>query len=633
MGIANFYNKLIQTDAKIKKLRRDYTLNGDPGVKYDLDRSKRSIVNPLSLFQFKLNKGVDNKAITDDEIYNLTYHNLFYPPLSAIKINKYKPKRYKRYRNITGEPTGFVIEKKKIFVQYKPDTPKRKIPKCSHVPKDSKSHESQMKHPFYKNTQRLDELLDKFLDRNLPEIMADPHGLDKLLKTKDNTDIDNSAKQRKLIKNKNIKFLSNVSSAESNFEKDFYSNINNIGIEKPMSTTDSFSVALSVSTVVSPAHKKGTVPMKMSHVNPNLRKLMQINEEDEDSVLYEDFKEVLTDDMESHDETDRSANKKKRSNDNQFEESKSPYESIKTNPPGVHNPNWKGPLPLYPDELNTMIKQAAIENTNDKTNIPVDTYEETNSKLDLNDVQYVEDYVHNKYDKLAKMAQAYSDYGVLNEKKDSRNDNNQDKSMKNRVKLSIQKLKYFNNKLFNRLKKGTESEGIRVEVKPTSSSREDINQLGFVKKIQKHLKFTNDPDSVMQHQSFKPMDSQFVLFSTATPKAINLEDITTTNIYDEDRGAIPSMGKDKLEKKPFSNDKGNYFDNDNKYHYRKRSLKAVEIDNKPENDDDDNDVLENVNRSYEISNDWDTIVGFYRKRSLKFISDQNNTNMESNTVD
>lgn len=27
------------------------------------------------------------------------------------------------------------------------------------------------------------------------------------------------------------------------------------------------------------------------------------------------------------------------------------------NPPGVYNPNWKGPMPLYPDELNNIMPQ------------------------------------------------------------------------------------------------------------------------------------------------------------------------------------------------------------------------------------------------------------------------------------
>lgn len=41
---------------------------------------------------------------------------------------------------------------------------------------------------------------------------------------------------------------------------------------------------------------------------------------------------------------------------------------------------------------------------------------------DLSDVEYVEDYLSNKYNRLVQQAQAYSDYGVLDGKKESRNE-------------------------------------------------------------------------------------------------------------------------------------------------------------------------------------------------------------------
>lgn len=77
-------------------------------------------------------------------------------------------------------------------------------------------------------------------------------------------------------------------------------------------------------------------------------------------------------------------------------------------------------MPLYPDELDSMIKQAALQNLN--VQIPVNTKdsksEKDNDENVLSDTQYVEDYMDNKYDKLVKVAQAYSDYGVLYGKKD-----------------------------------------------------------------------------------------------------------------------------------------------------------------------------------------------------------------------
>lgn len=95
--------------------------------------------------------------------------------------NKTRPKRSE---GESEEPTGFIIEKKKFLVQFKPAGKQRVQPvkKCQHAPAGTHTHEKQMMHPFYKNTQRLDLLLDKFLNKNIPEIMADPFGLDEFFK-------------------------------------------------------------------------------------------------------------------------------------------------------------------------------------------------------------------------------------------------------------------------------------------------------------------------------------------------------------------------------------------------------------------------------------------------------------------
>lgn len=42
---------------------------------------------------------------------------------------------------------------------------------------------------------------------------------------------------------------------------------------------------------------------------------------------------------------------------------------------------------------------------------------------DLSDTQYIQDYSDNNYNKMARMAQAYSDYGVLYNKKENLNEN------------------------------------------------------------------------------------------------------------------------------------------------------------------------------------------------------------------
>lgn len=84
--------------------------------------------------------------------------------------------RVRRFENGSVVPSGFLFEKKKLFIQYMP-VEKKIFPKCSHVPKESKSHEHELKHPFYKNTQRLDEMLDQFLDKSFPDLLGyDPKG-------------------------------------------------------------------------------------------------------------------------------------------------------------------------------------------------------------------------------------------------------------------------------------------------------------------------------------------------------------------------------------------------------------------------------------------------------------------------
>jgi hypothetical protein len=176
-----FYKKLIQTDAQIRNLKmsyNDYTGNNAPYANkfgFMSDRRKRS----LKSIKPKLFIRSNNKNSRD---VDTAQFNLYFPPYSAVNTTG---KKVKRLANDTEVPTGFVIEKKQILVQYKPNEKMRKVAKCSHTPKDSKSHETQLKHPFYKNTERLDELLDQFLDRNLPDMVSDPFGVEGLFKEKE----------------------------------------------------------------------------------------------------------------------------------------------------------------------------------------------------------------------------------------------------------------------------------------------------------------------------------------------------------------------------------------------------------------------------------------------------------------
>lgn len=102
-----------------------------------------------------------------------------------------------------------------------------------------------------------------------------------------------------------------------------------------------------------------------------------------------------------------------------------------TQPDVSHNPNWKGPMPLYPDEINTIIRQAAMQNVfnamrikpNVKNDVPINIKDNPSlidsDANDVSDTDYIENYLNTRLEKYVKMAQAYSDYGVLEEKKES----------------------------------------------------------------------------------------------------------------------------------------------------------------------------------------------------------------------
>lgn len=70
-----------------------------------------------------------------------------------------------------------------------------------------------------------------------------------------------------------------------------------------------------------------------------------------------------------------------------------------------------------------MIKDAALHNLQIPVTKSSERDKEFNSKRgrELSDRQYVEDYVDSEYDKLVGLAQAYSDYGVLDAKEKNTN--------------------------------------------------------------------------------------------------------------------------------------------------------------------------------------------------------------------
>ncbi|KAL0859307.1 hypothetical protein ABMA27_011109 [Loxostege sticticalis] len=501
--LRNFYKKLIQTDAQIRSLKKsvnEYTQTNYDEAKFKYpDRSKRSLRlrAPKSLLRYDIKKEAKTPILTENNLAEIRQFNLFYPPLSAVNYTNKKNKKCKRFLNGTEVPTGFVIEKKQILVQYKPHD-NRKVPKCSHAPKDSKSHEKQLKHPFYKNTQRLDELLDQFLDKHLPEIMEDPFGVDVLFKQnkdvktqKTNVKIENE----KVTKNGFFVTKKPVAGKVKNKEKN----------DKHQSTDKLFKFDHN-RFVSKPMNILGRTPSLLERV-PHIRKLLQVDEEDEEGLGYEDFKEVLADDTEAHDETDKSQDRKKRMDDDREQDFKIPNNPYKYNPPGVHNPNWKGPMPLYPDELSSMIKQAAIENVENFNKIHIPSNDKDSSETDsletyLNDMEYIENYSDNKFQKLAKMAQAYSDYGVLEGKKESSSNEKvmDGKNAERRVKLSINK--------GNTIQKQQQQQQQAMDKMETTTKKPDPNEypdssivFTFAKNGRRSLKSVeDDPDKTIENK-------------------------------------------------------------------------------------------------------------------------------------
>ncbi|CAK1593529.1 unnamed protein product [Parnassius mnemosyne] len=486
--LRDFYNRLIQTDARIKKLKKEteesnvYSSAGDISMKPISDKYKRSLMSINSPSYSPPQRRESGYS----DIIDLSKFNLYYPPFAAVREYNEPSRTPTRIKRAKGEiyddePSGIVIEKKKVMVQYGPLDRKRNFPKCSHTPKESKSHEKQLKHPFYKSSQRLDELLDQLLEKNMDKIIANPFELDVLVSNRDKCKhpkqeetINTKNKQEEAITTKNKQeeaittknkqeeaittknkpkeeittknkqevqkkvsaratktpvFETNTMSAE--FKRMSIGSDSKSGLidKEPqykdeykegygyslLSTTPLYDIVLSVSTLInSESTESINVLTDNAEIHQSKRKLLQFNEEDDDNLGYEDFKEVLSDYMDTHDETDKQVERDRRSDKLVIpNEQKSSEKDI----PSIHNPNWKGPMPLYPDELN-LIKHAVVQNPKNEISEDVKEMLAQKDKLDsqITDKEYIEDYFNNKYDKLA---QAYSDYGVLAEKKES----------------------------------------------------------------------------------------------------------------------------------------------------------------------------------------------------------------------
>ncbi|XP_072937702.1 uncharacterized protein [Epargyreus clarus] len=592
--LREFYKKLIETDAQIKKLKQglenNHVMNTEINNKINTpDRYKRSL-KFVAKHRISRNKNRHAKANSTNRVQRSKITDL-------------------------GKPEGLLIENKKVLIQYKPIEEKRKFPKCSHAPKESKSHEEHMKHPFYQNSQRLDELLDHLLDRNIPEIMTDPLELDVLFSNKgkcnhktehfnkesnvneeaktttetttnkvnqidkkakevvstesiplinqyrhnitifdkamENQNYENSHNSMKVESNdktkdfndRSSKFMSKIHGNNGNKLKSYFEGLdkmytstenlspevnynyrksynqnydfghpNEVGNDNRRidendhfddqfnrdvqrnhlmelmtdraSTVKKFDINLDYNDILFSVTPR-TIPLRMTafmqpenqDLNPSLiadqrsraynhRKLLQVDEGNEETLAYEDLKEVLADEMETHDETERGVDRNKRNE----------------NVPDVYNRNWKGPMPLYPEELNAIIKQAAMENVK----VPVKTKDvinndETNK---ISDTDYIEDYFDSKYDRLVEMAQAYSDYGVLDDKKGSVDQ----KGTTVKPNVKRHKMSLDQNTIKRQLGGFPQkSEGIRFEIKPGKCNKES----DLFKAIRKHFKIAS----------------------------------------------------------------------------------------------------------------------------------------------
>ncbi|CAG5005301.1 unnamed protein product [Parnassius apollo] len=521
----DFYNRLIQTDARIKKLKKEteelnvYSSAGDISMKPISDRYKRSLMSINS----PLYSPPERRESDYSDKIDLNKFNLFYPPFVALK--EYKevstPTRIKRAEGevYDDEPSGIVIEKKKVMVQYGPFDRKRNFPKCSHSPKESKSHEKQLKHPFYKNSQRLDELLDQLLDKNMDTIIANPFELDVLVSRKDKC---KHSKQDEAVTAKNDQevqkqvsaratktTVSETISKSTEFKRrsiGYDSKSGLIDKEPPhkyedkkgygyafLSTTPLYDIVLSVSTLInSESTESINVLTDDAGTHQSKRKLLQFNEEDNENLGYEDFKEVLSDYMDTHDEIDKQVERDRRS-DNVVIPGK--QKSNQNDIPSVHNPNWKGPMPLYPDELN-LIKHAVVHNPKNEGSEDLEEMLAQKEKLEsqITNNEYIEDYLNNKYDKLA---QAYSDYGVLADKKESvTNEKNlatESKILDNKVVALTEKDENIKN-LPSKGKKNAkllspEHEGIQFNLNNETQLKSSFNISGI---LSQHLKYLDD---------------------------------------------------------------------------------------------------------------------------------------------
>ncbi|CAF4741471.1 unnamed protein product [Pieris macdunnoughi] len=405
--LREFYKKLIETDAQIKKLKDSMFHN----YQHNYDRFRRSVTGKHS----KL----------------------------------HERSRSRKKKNASSPADGVFVKEEKFVIKYGPI--RRNYPKCD--PHDEKQHEAKLNHPFYKISQRFDEMLNK---------------------------VDNNIKHDMTTENEPKNDVTEVRGAR---------------------VYDTYSKDMSFKA----------------------RKLLQVVEEED--LGYEDMKEVLSDDKHD-DDIDQQLERLKRDESH--------------NLPNVYNLNWKGPM-LYPDEINAMIRDAALHNLQIPASKSNDKEYNSKRERELSDREYVQDYIDSKFDKLVGLAQAYSDYGVL----DAKEKNTEKPFLDHRF---IKK--------YGRSKKGftSPSEGLRIEYRPGPA-----NDNSFKKILEKHVKIV------------KP------LVPVKPPKIcnarMNIHFFTDNN---KDIKLKPDSTVQAIEINPNADDKKK-FEKDNPFKFKSRNLQSIDM--------------------------------------------------------
>ncbi|CAG9573807.1 unnamed protein product [Danaus chrysippus] len=487
MRLRDFFQKLVETDAQIKKLKQDVNnYYKTDNLKSFSDRIKRSLKNRLKYrirAKNKNNKTIHKRNLMDDK--NNVLNNG-----SAI--------------------TGFIIEEEKVLVQYDPGR-KRNFPKCSHS-HESKSHEKKLKHPYYKHSQRVDEMLNYAAPTITSTLFKDSA---ETVSTDSYNIFDDKISDVKLGA---LETKANKNSAK---DKEF-----DVIILTTSPLVEEVNAANIMSTSYTSSETEVNDPVKD---RIGYRKLMQVGEEDDEEFNYEDVKEVLTDNNQEDDDFDRQTGKRKRESGQRY----------KLFPSEILNPNWKGPMPFYPDEINTMIKHAAIQNLNIQS--PMNTKypkpEREKFKKDVSDTEYIEEYAYDKNKNMANMAQAYSDYGVVYNRK-AEDVKDRISKPENRFKQSMDK-RFFKYNIFDK-------EGLKVEFKPGTAKVETDK---LVTDLKKHIKFvkqstTKDHPSpqpaynselqnVLSHQNNYPLYNKDTMKSKEYERSIRKVFRTLKSINDE----------------------------------------------------------------------------------------------------